>query len=173
MASSTDPESSIKVKAEVLLTDHYSRFGNFLQVSMCVCVCLITTSLGIMACISCNESSSSLIRTDPSSCWDKESVSISAVADASEYHIVISVVQLLLVLLLFKDVVRGSSDSSGSQVSLLSHLYTLMRSSKSQRRAFLKLILRHFEDYEVCLACVLIRLSLSLCRKILLDSCCS
>ena len=41
---------------------------------------------------------------------------------------------------------RGYSDQTGS--SLLSHLYTLVRSSKPQRRGFLQAVLRPFEDYE-------------------------
>ena len=34
-----------------------------------------------------------------------------------------------------------------TQSSILSHLYTLVRSSKPQRRAFLQTVLRPFEDY--------------------------
>ncbi|XP_019855038.1 PREDICTED: nipped-B-like protein isoform X1 [Amphimedon queenslandica] len=43
-------------------------------------------------------------------------------------------------------VARGYSDQSGS--SLLSYLYSLVRSSKPQRRGFLQAVLRPFEDYE-------------------------
>jgi cohesin loading factor subunit SCC2 len=48
---------------------------------------------------------------------------------------------------------RGLTDSTSTvdgtitQSSLLSHLYTLVRSSKPQRRALLQSIIRHFEDH--------------------------
>ena len=35
-----------------------------------------------------------------------------------------------------------------SSASLLSHLYMLLRSSRPQRRAFLKAVLKPFEDYD-------------------------
>ena len=41
---------------------------------------------------------------------------------------------------------RGVVDQSTSH---LAHLYSLVRSTKTQRRAFLRALLRHFEDYEV------------------------
>ena len=44
---------------------------------------------------------------------------------------------------------RGCDGSSTSQHSKLAHVYTLIRSHKQQRRAFLKSLLRHFEDIKV------------------------
>ncbi|XP_064386068.1 nipped-B-like protein isoform X2 [Halichondria panicea] len=47
------------------------------------------------------------------------------------------------------EVPRGfANDSVGSQLGLLGHVYTLLRSNKQHRRAFLRSLLRHFEDYE-------------------------
>jgi len=42
-------------------------------------------------------------------------------------------------------------DNIGNCSSVLSHVYTLVRSSKQQRRLFLTALLRHFEDYEASL----------------------
>ena len=46
-------------------------------------------------------------------------------------------------------VVRGHTDSVTSPQSLLGHVYSLIRSNKQHRRAFLRALLRHFENYEV------------------------
>ncbi len=49
-----------------------------------------------------------------------------------------------------QDIPRGYySDSLGNQSSLLAHVYSLVRSTKQHRRAFLRALLRYFEDYEV------------------------
>ena len=45
--------------------------------------------------------------------------------------------------------VRGHTDSATSPQSLLGHVYSLIRSNKQHRRAFLRALLRHFENYEV------------------------
>ena len=51
-----------------------------------------------------------------------------------------------------QEVPRGyCCDSLGNQSSLLAHVYSLVRSTKQHRRAFLRALLRYFEDYEVFL----------------------
>ena len=50
---------------------------------------------------------------------------------------------------LHQGVVRGHTDSATSPQSLLGHVYSLIRSNKQHRRAFLRALLRHFENYEV------------------------
>lgn len=46
------------------------------------------------------------------------------------------------------DVVRGCTDNATNPQSVLAHTYSLIRSNKQNRRAFLRALLRHFEDYE-------------------------
>ena len=49
-----------------------------------------------------------------------------------------------------QDTCRGyNTDNLGNHLSYLSHIYSLVRSTKQHRRAFLKALLRYFEDYEV------------------------
>ena len=50
---------------------------------------------------------------------------------------------------MLKDTVRGCTGLSTTPHSKLAHVYTLIRSHKQQRRAFLKSLLRHFEDIKV------------------------
>lgn len=55
-----------------------------------------------------------------------------------------------LVLSGVQDGARGYvTDSIGNTTSLLSHIYIMVRSIRQQRRVFLKVLLRYFEDYEV------------------------
>ena len=52
--------------------------------------------------------------------------------------------------LAMQEIPRGYyCDSLGNQSSLLAHVYSLVRSTKQHRRAFLRALLRYFEDYEV------------------------
>ena len=48
-----------------------------------------------------------------------------------------------------QDVSRGCTDSATNPQGMLAHVYSLIRSNKQHRRAFLKALLRYFEDYEV------------------------
>ena len=49
----------------------------------------------------------------------------------------------------FQDLVRGCTEHPNAPQSVLAHVYTLVRSNKQHRRAFLKAVLRHFEELEV------------------------
>eukprot|EP00731_Ephydatia_muelleri_P018474 Em0011g514a len=46
------------------------------------------------------------------------------------------------------DLVRGCTEHPTASQSVLAHVYTLVRSNKQHRRAFLKALLRHFEELE-------------------------
>ena len=48
-----------------------------------------------------------------------------------------------------QDVARGYSECQSAFQSLLGHVYNLVKSNKQNRRAFLKSLLRHFDEYEV------------------------
>ena len=54
-----------------------------------------------------------------------------------------------LTLSLIQREARGFTEVGSSLTALLAHLYSLLRSNKQHRRAFLRALLRYFEDYEV------------------------
>ena len=53
------------------------------------------------------------------------------------------------VVMLVQGEARGFTEVGSSPTALLAHLYSLLRSNKQHRRAFLRALLRYFEDYEV------------------------
>ena len=53
------------------------------------------------------------------------------------------------VVMLIQGEARGFTEVGSSPTALLAHLYSLLRSNKQHRRAFLRALLRYFEDYEV------------------------
>ena len=125
------------MKADELLTEHNSRFGSFLQVR--------TVRSLVLRCNVC-------LLSDSDCCWTEEGSPDTDTASSCEYS-VLPRLFLYFFLLCLQDSARGCADAVGGQVSLLARLYTLVRSSKPQRRAFLKIFLRHFEDYEVGRQC--------------------
>ncbi|CAI8012871.1 Nipped-B-like protein [Geodia barretti] len=93
---STDPESSIRIKANQHLSEHSSRYGHFVQTTL-----------------------------------------MAGVKKSYTFH-----------RLLFGGEARGFTEVGSSPTALLAHLYSLLRSNKQHRRAFLRALLRYFEDYE-------------------------
>lgn len=138
IAMSTDSEEDIKEKADVQLSDYSSRFGGFMQVRYIVIIIPNYTT-----CLSF--SMQTHLVTGVKKAYQFQQL-IAEVAINYDMYSYCTCLHVFLQL-----VVRGCTDPArggGIPASLLSHIYTLVRSSKPQRRAFLKAVLKPFEDFD-------------------------